>query len=63
MVVGASPVCDHNTLVSPLVPEYVLQQVGIFIGISSVYLIVACHQGLCVSLFDSDFKTGQIYFP
>ena len=63
MVVVSAPVGNHKAVKAPLLPQNLGQQVGIFIGVGAVHLIVAGHDCLCLALSDRDFKGGEVDFP
>ena len=60
MVVRSAPVCDHRAFEAPLVTENVLQQMLVFVGVNTVYLVVAAHNGFRAALFDGNLKTGEV---
>ena len=60
MVVGATPVRDHDPVVSPFVSEDIFQKMCVLIRVGAVHLVVACHQRFRTAFFYGDLKTGQI---
>ena len=63
MAVGAAPVCDDDPVESPFVTQDVFEQMRIFIGICTVYLIVTRHDCFCAAFFYGNFEPGEVNFP
>ena len=63
MVVGAAPVGDHSPLKAPVLPQDILQQVGVLVGVGAVDQVVGRHDGLGLSLFDHHLKARQVDLP
>ena len=63
MVVVPAPVCDHEAVKAPFFPKNLRQQVGIFVGVGAVHLVIAGHDGLGAALFHRHFKGGEVDFP
>ena len=60
MVVRSTPVCDHGALEAPLIAKDVFQQMLVFVGVDTVYLVVAAHNGFSAALFDGDFEASEV---
>ncbi len=56
VVVGAAPVGDDGALEAPVLPQDVLEQMGVLVGIGAVDEVVGGHDGLRLCLFDHDLK-------
>ena len=56
VVVGAAPVGHHKAVEAPLVPEDLLEQVPVLIGVGAVDAVVGRHDGLGVPLLHRDLK-------
>ena len=63
MVVGAAPVGDDSPVKAPGIPQDVLQQMGILVGIGAVDQVVAGHDGLGMALGDGNLEVGQVELP
>lgn len=63
VVIGAAPVGDDSPVEAPVLPQNVLQQVGILVGVGAVDEVVGGHDGLGLCLFHHDLETGQIQLP
>ena len=63
MVIIAAPVRDHHAVKAPVEPEYILQKMGVFVGVGAVDLVVAGHDGLGATFFYGDLKAGKINCP
>ena len=63
MVVGAAPVGHHEALEAPLVPEDLLQEMLVLVGVGPVDAVIGGHDGLGLALLDSDLEAGQIDLP
>ena len=60
MVVRSTPVSDNRAFEAPLVTENVFQQMLVFVGVNTVYLVVAAHNRFRATLFDGNLKTGEV---
>ena len=63
VVVGAAPVGDDGALEAPVLPQDVLEQMGVLVGIGAVDEVVGGHDGLRLCLFDHDLKAGEVDLP
>ena len=63
MIVAGAPVRHDEAVEAPAATECVLQQIGVFVGISAVYPVVGGHDGLGCAFRYRDFKIGQVNFP
>ena len=63
VVIGAAPVGDDGPVEAPVLPQNVLQQVGILVGVGAVDEVVGGHDGLGLCLFHHDLEAGQIQLP
>ena len=63
MLVGAAPVGDDKAVEAPLVPQNLLEQVVILVGVDPVDPVVGGHEGLGPTLLDGDLKAGEVYLP
>ena len=63
VVIGAAPVGDDSPVEAPVLPQNVLQQVGILVGVGAVDEVVGGHDGLGLCLFHHDLEAGQIQLP
>ena len=63
MVIVSAPVGNHEAVEAPVIPEYLLQEMGILVGIGAVDLVVAGHDGSGLALFYGDLKAGKVDFP
>ena len=63
VIVVSAPVGDHEAVKAPLTPKNLRQQVGIFVGVGTVHLVIAGHDGLCAAFLYGDFKGGQVNLP
>ena len=60
MVVGSTPVCDHRAIEAPLIAKDVFEQMLVFVGVDTVYFVVAAHNRFRAALFDGNLKTGEV---
>ena len=60
MIIGSAPVRDDDPVKSPLLSQDIPEQVGIFIGIDPVDLVITGHDRFGAALFHSDLEPGQI---
>ncbi len=63
MVVGTAPVGDDGAVKAPGIPQDLLEQMGVLVGVSTVDQVVAGHDGLGMALGDGDLKVGEVEFP
>ena len=63
MVIAAAPVRYHDAVKAPLLPQDLLQQVRVLIGIDAVDLVVGGHDGLGLPLLHRNFEAGGIDLP
>ena len=60
MVVGAAPVGDNSTLVTPVVHQNILQKVLALVGVNAVDLVVSAHNGLGLTFLYGNLKAGEV---
>ena len=61
-VVVCAPVRNYKTVKSPVIPQDLLQKVGVFIGVDPVDHVVGRHDGFRMPFFYGNFKVGQVDF-
>ena len=59
-VIVCAPVGNDKAVKAPVIPQDLLQKVGIFIGIDTVDHVIGGHDGLRVPFLHGDFKIGQV---
>ena len=63
VVVGAAPVGDDRPVEAPILPQDVLQKMGVLVGVGAVDEVVGGHDGLGPGLLDHDLEAGQVQLP
>ena len=59
-VVHGAPVGHHNAIKSPLLPQYVRQQPGVFAGVDAVDQVVGAHDAFGAASSYGSFKSRKI---